>query len=182
MGKADEKFMVVLQLLNTCRQKLDSLCNLFRASVVGSKQDSAELGRIFEQAVDCENELKLLNPNKGSKLVVKSIKTRLTEAKKQFADMFESFSSRLKDCMPLREEYKKEVVMCCDTYKKMKTTDELNSIEKGYRQQVKLIQKILQKIKEYIAEYKAEKLQVEDKKARFDKTCSKVENLVSTLG
>lgn len=182
MGKTEEKFIVLLKLLNNCRDKLHSLCSLFFANLKTAKQDSAEMGKLFDEVMDCENEIKMINSAKGSKLIIKSIKSRLVDAKNNFVDAYEKFKNSFKDAIPLRDEYKKEVVMCCDTYKKMRKSTEMDSIEKGYRQQVKLIQAILAKIKEYIREYKAESEIVEDKKARFDSTCSKVEKLASNLG
>lgn len=184
MGKTEEKFLVLLNLLNNCREKMYSLYNLFYANHKKAKLDSMEMGKLYDDVMSCHDELKLLDSQKDKKsprLIVKNIVNRVNESKAAFNELYHQFKSALKDCMPLRGEYKKEVVMCCDTYKKMKKDDTIDSYEKGYRQQVTLIKKILEKIKEIISAYKLDEEVVEDRKVKFDTTVVKSDYLAKTL-
>lgn len=184
MGKTEEKFLVLLNLLNNCRDKLYSLYNLFYANLKKAKGDSAEMAKLYDDVMSCHDELKVIDlqkDKKSPKLIVKNIVTRLNNNKQEFLEFYSQFKNALKDCMPLREEYKKEVVMCCDTYKKMKKGDEMDSFEKGYRQQVKLIKAILDKIKTCIIEYKNEDTVVENRKSLFDTTYVKSDYIAKTL-
>ena len=173
MATANEKYIELLKLLNNCREKLDGLCNLFVANYKTAKEDRVELGATYEEASSCHAELKQIASGgaKGSKLIIRTIKTNLNNQKEKFEEIYSRFSFALTDCMPLRKEYKSEVKACCDTYNLFKSKDNsTSSIDKGYRQQVRLIQSILNKIKSIIEAYNKEVELADEIKTSFNKT------------
>ena len=184
MATANEKFIEVLKLLNNCREKLDGLCSLFVANYKTAKEDRVEMGAIYDEVSSSHDELKHIanGRNNGSKLIVRTIKSKLGESKKAFNDLYTKFSSALDECIPLRKEYKGEVKACCDAYNMFKDKNGVPaSIDKGYRQQVRLIQAILAKIKSVIEAYNKESEIGEELKNSFDKTCQVAEMLAGSL-
>ena len=154
MGNANEKFLVLLELLNNCRNKFRSLYDLTFSTLQTSKEVKAELGLLHDEIMSIYDELKLIErSNKYSKLMVKTIKTKLEETKTNYSNKYQEFSHLFDECINLYKQYKQEVQMCCDTYNKMKNGEE-TSVEKGYRQQVTVIQAIKGKTKEVITKHK----------------------------
>ena len=184
MGNAKEKFIELLKLINNCREKLVGVYNLFSASVMKSKEDSLKMHDLHDEAVTNYDNLKAMNMGQmaKSKLMIKNSKTRLEQIKKEFNELYADFTNALKDCVPLRDKYKKETSMCFEAYQQMSGKTEVSdSIAKGFRQQLKLIKAIFDKIKALILEYKAEKEVVINRKNIFDDFTKKADKLANSL-
>lgn len=93
---------------------------------------------------------------KVKKGTIALIKENMQQIKNEFYDKYDDFKNAFNDSIKLKKEYVKDVKACCDFYKDIKTQDEEvgTKIEKGYRQQVRLIQAILSKMKNIIQKYK----------------------------
>lgn len=182
MGNTEEKFLVLLGLLNNCRQKYHSLYELSYSTLQTSKEEKAELGRLHDEIMSIYDELKLIERSgKHSKLMVKSIKTKLEDAKNGYSLKYEEFKSLFDECISLYKQYKQEVQMCCDTYNKMKNGEESTPVEKGYRQQVTVIQAIKGKTKEVITKHK-DWVEVENKrKSSVDNLYNNAQIIISSL-
>jgi len=154
MGNANEKFLVLLKLLNNCRQKYHSLYELSYSTLQTSKEIKAELGRLHDEIMSIYDELKLIERSgKYSKLIVKNIKTKLEDSRNGYALKYEEFKSLFDECVLLYKQYKQEVQMCCDTYNKMKNGQDSTPVEKGYRQQVTVTQAIKRNTKKFISKH-----------------------------
>lgn len=184
MDKKQEKFFKLLKLLDDCRQKLYATYNLFVSCLAQSKQQRAELGAMYEQLLAYNDELVLLEKS-GKKVS----KVRLNKYAKEVAELVASYAEQVKhintimdDCERCRKTYKGEVALCCKTYKMLKPDDVSSSIQKGYRQQVKLCRAILDKTEEVKASYKKIKQEVKDEQILFDKLASSITEKISKLG
>ena len=183
MGNAkEEKFLVLLNLINDCRNKFRSLYDLSFSTLQTAKEEKAELGRLHDEIMSIYDELKLIERSgKSSKLMVKSIKNRLEQTKGEYSSKYEDFVGLFNECIALYKQYKQEVQMCCDTYKKMKSGEELETVEKGYRQQVTIIQAIRGKTKENISKHK-DWVEVErTRKNSLENIYNKAQVIVSSL-
>lgn len=181
MGNTEEKFLVLLGLLNNCRQKYHSLYELSYSTLQTSKETKAELGRLHDEIMSIYDELKLIERSgKYSKLMVKSIKSKLEETKSEYSKNYEDFKSLFDECITLYKQYKSEVQMCCDTYNKMKNGEE-TSVEKGYRQQVTVTQAIKSKTKEVITKHKDWVAQEEKRKNSVDNLYNNAQIIISSL-
>lgn len=189
---SEKKLLTVLGLLNNCREKLRALYNLFNSNLLKAKTDSQEMSSLYDEAINSHNDLKGIATAlsgkdnrekniKASKPVVKTTKGNIAEYKQKFAELYYSFKHAFDDCMKLRADYKNEVVLCCDTYKKIKKDSASKSIEKGYRSQVNLIKAILDKIKSLILNYNKEDEKVEATKKEFDNMTKLVGTLADNL-
>ena len=181
MGNANEKFLVLLELLNNCRNKFRSLYDLTFSTLQMSKEKKAELGALHDEIMSIYDELKLIERSgKCSKLMVKNIKSKLEENKTAYTSAYEEFSHMFDECVNLYKQYKQEVQMCCDTYNKMKNGEE-TSVEKGYRQQVTVIQAIKGKTKEVITKHK-DWVEAEGKrKTSIDNLYNNAQIIISSL-
>lgn len=193
----EKKLLAVLELLNTCREKLKALCNLFNTQVLNAKNDSQNMSSCLDAVMDQHNDLKgvaSVLPKKArgereklvkaSKPIVKNAQKSLEELKKEFKDNYATFKVALDEAMKLRATYKAEVVSCCDAFKKFlgeKTVTGTDKLQKGYRQQVKMIKAILDKIKVLIEVYKQEDVKVEAIKKQFEALTKIVDRLAGDL-
>ena len=80
----------------------------------------------------------------------------------------------MSDCEACRKTYKHEVALCCQTYNALKEKSDTSSIEKGYKQQVKMIRRILEKIDTVKINYKSVKEEIKNLKAMFDELYNKI--------
>ena len=184
MGNAKEKFIELLKLINNCREKLVAVYNLFSASVAKSKEDSAKMHELYDEAVTNYDNLKAMDMGQiaKSKMAIKNTKNRNNEIILEFNDTYQEFMNALKECVPLRDKYKKETSMCFEAYQEMSGKTEVSeSIAKGFKQQLKLIKAIFEKIKTLILEYKAEKEVVINRYNIFDEFSKKADKLANSL-
>lgn len=192
IDKVRTKKLGVLELLNNCRIKLSGLFSLINTSVINAKQYSQDMGIVNTKVSGLYDDLKGITiatttSNKedrpknlrASKPVVKKINVEIKELTTEFWDLVEKFNSAIdKNYTELRTQYKSDVVACCQAYKTINDSGENSkAIDKGYRQQVKLIKHILDKINSVVAEYKDEREKVENIKTDFNRTL----NFASTL-
>jgi len=184
MGNAKEKFVELLKLINNCREKIVGVYNLFSSNVMKAKQDSLRMNELHDEAVTNYDNLKSMDMGQQakSKMAVKNAKARFEQIKIEFNELYDDFMNALKDCVPLRNKYKDETSMCFDAYQKMSAKTEVSeSINKGFKQQLKLIKAIFDKIKTQISEYKAEKEVVINRKEMFDNFNKKADKLANSL-
>lgn len=182
MGYAKEKFLVLLELLNNCRRKFCSLYDLSYSTLQTAKEEKAELGRLHDEIMSIYDELKLIQRSgKYSKLMVKSIRTRLEESKSEYFENYEDFKSLFNECISLYKQYKQEVQMCRDTYNTMKNGEETTPVEKGYRQQVKVTQAIKSKTKENITKYRGWVEAESERKTSVDNLYNNAQIIISSL-
>lgn len=189
LDKTKSKKMDILKLMNNCRIKLSGLYSLINAGVVRAKQHSMDMGLVNTKISELYDNLRgifiaITNSDKAnrqknirsSKPVVKKTNEEIENLKNEFKDLNEKFSEAVgEDNLKLRTQYKSDVVACCNAYKSVK--EESESLDKGYRQQVRLIKRILEKINDILMIYKEEKEKVKEHNAHFDRTV----NFASTL-
>ena len=146
--KAQEKFLTVLELLNGCREKLFATYNLFVANLEQTKQIKTELGEKYEQLLDLRGEYIQLNTSgKPAKMRIAKVRKDAAALKQEHDAQVISVDTIMDDANACRKTYKQEVIMCCDTYKQLKTKLGADaSMDNGYKQQVKLVKRILEKI------------------------------------
>lgn len=197
LNSQEKKLYAVLELLNTCREKIKALFYLFNTQVLNANADSQELSSCLDAMIEKHNDLKGIasvlpktqkadreKVAKASKPIVKNTQNSVGDLKKSFAEHYASFKGALNDAMTLRATYKAEVVSCCDAFKKFlasKSVEGSEKIVKGYRQQVKLIKAVLDKIKSLIMVYNQEDVKVEGLKKEFDNMTKIVDRLASDL-
>lgn len=175
MGKAQEKFLKLLELLNGCREKLFATYNLFVANLEQTKLAKVELGERYEQLLDLKNDLKQLEMSgRPTKTKTAKLKKDAQEIKLECDEQIENIGSGMSDCETCRKTYKHEVALCCDTYNKLKVNGVEDHIVKGYRQQVKLIKRILEKIDTVKESFKSLKSEIKEKKKLFDDLYNKL--------
>ncbi len=197
LNPQEKKLYTVLELLNTCREKIKALCYLFNTQVLNAKADSDQMGVCLDTLIEKHNDLKGIasvlpkakkddraTVAKASKPIVKSTQVSVSDLKKDFAEHYANFKNALTEAMTLRATYKAEVVSCCEAFKKFLASKEVEGSEKivkGYRQQVKLIKAVLDKIKSLIVVYNQEDEKVEGLKKEFDNMTKIVDRLASDL-
>ena len=97
------------------------------------------------------------------------IKKEIALIKQELKVLVESFVGNMPQSKSLYKEYSDNAKECCEVYKKMEEKNgRMPSIEKGYRQQVMLIQKIRAKIKELMKAFSV-------KQTNFDEIVSRIE-------
>lgn len=189
LEKTKTKKMGILELMNNCRIKLSGLYSLINAGVVSAKQYSINMGIVNTKISELYDNMRgvfiaITNSNKedrpknirASKPVVKKTKSEIASLTEEFYDLIEKFDRAVdKAHLDLRTQYKNDVASCCRAYKSINESNE--ALDKGYRQQVKLIKRVLEKINEIILVYKEEKEKVAEQKTHFDRTL----NFASTL-
>lgn len=171
------KFLTLLELLNGCREKLYATYNLFVTNVEQTKTIKEFLGLKYEQLLDMRNEfVQLSNSNKPAKMRISKLRKDATALKTEHDEQVAMVGDGMADAEACRKTYKHEVALCCDTYKKLSVakegaTEEQKvgaSIEKGYRQQVKLIKRILEKIDTVKLNFKDVKEQIKERVKLFN--------------
>lgn len=184
MDKKQEKFFKLLKLLDDCRQKLYATYNLFVSCLAQSKQQRGELGAMYEQLLAYNDELALLEKSgkKVSKVKLNKYATEVEALTTAYAEQVKHINSIMDDCERCRKTYKGEIALCCKTYKMLKPDDVSSSIQKGYRQQVKLSKAILSKTDEVKASYKKVKEDVKAEQILFNKLASNITEKISKLG
>ena len=174
--KAQEKYLKILELLNGCREKIFATYNLFVANLDQTKQIKADLGVKYEQLLDLRNEyVQLISSNKPAKMRISKIRKDATAIKGEHDEQVKSVDGIMDDANACRKSYKQETVMCCDTYKQLKVKlGEDASVEKGYKQQVKLIKRILEKIDTVKVGYKGVKEEINQQAKMFLELFNKI--------
>ena len=104
---------------------------------------------------------------------VAKLRKDATALKAEHDEQIAMVGDGMEDAEACRKTYKHEVALCCDTYKKLGAVEVKNesgtektvptSIEKGYKQQVKLIRRILDKIDEVKASFKNVKADIKER-------------------
>ncbi len=175
-AKAQEKYLKILELLNGCREKMFATYNLFVANLEQSKQVKTELAVKYEQLLDLRSEyMQLIASDKPAKMRIGKIRNSAAALKSEHDEQVNSVDGIMDDANACRKSYKQEVVMCCDTYKQLKTKlGEDASVEKGYRQQVKLIKRILEKIDTIKVGFKSVKEEIKEQAKMFLELFNKV--------
>lgn len=184
MDKKQEKFFKLLKLLDDSRQKLYATYNLFVSCLAQSKQQRGELGLMYEQMLAYLDELSMLEQS-GKKVANARLSKYSKDVellKASYAEQVEHINSIMDDCERCRKTYKGEVALCCKTYKMLKPENVSSSIQKGYRQQVKLTRAILDKTDEVKASYKKIKQEVKEEQVLFDKLASNITDKILRLG
>ena len=173
---AQEKYFKILELLNGCREKMFATYNLFVANLDQTKQVKADLGVKYEQLLDLRNEyMQIVSSNKPVKMRVGKIRKEATALKDEHDEQVKSVDGIMDDANACRKSYKQEIVMCCDTYKQLKVRlGEDASIEKGYKQQVKLIKRVLEKIDTVKVGYKGVKEEIKQQAKMFLELFNKI--------
>ncbi len=171
MGKAQEKFLKLLDLLNGCREKLYATYNLFVANLEQTKQTKLELGEKYEQLLDIKNDFAAAKPTKTR---ANKLKRDSLALKQEYDTQFNSVGEGMADCEMCRKTYKHEVALCCDTYNKLKENNDSSSVVKGYRSQIKIIKRILEKMESIKTNYKGIRQEIIRHKAMFDDLYNKL--------
>ncbi len=168
MGKTQDKFLKLLELLNGCREKLYATYNLFVANLEQTKSDKAELGTKYEQLLDLRNEVvQLTTSGKPAKMRISKVRKDATALKGEYEEKYASVGAGMADAESCRKTYKHEVALCCDTFNKLKDNGVEEHITKGYKQQVKLVKRILEKIDTVKVSYKAIKEEIKTQLKMF---------------
>ena len=175
-AKAQEKYLKILELLNGCREKMYATCNLFVANLEQTKQVKADLAVKYEQLLDWRNEyMQLISSNKPAKMRISKIRKDAAVLKNEHDEQVSSVDGIMEDANACRASYKKETAMCCDTYKQLKIKlGEDSAVEKGYKQQVKLIKRILEKIDTIKVGYKSIKEEIKEQAKMFLELFNKI--------
>lgn len=174
--KAQEKYLKILELLNGCREKIFATYNLFVANLEQTKQVKADLGVKYEQLLDLRSEyMQLVSSSKPAKMRIGKIRKDAVALKTEHDEQVKSVDGIMDDANACRKSYKQEVVMCCDTYKQLKTKlGEDASVDKGYKQQVKLIKRILEKIDTVKIGYKGAREEIKEQAKMFLELFNKI--------
>jgi uncharacterized protein YycO len=174
--QGQEKYLKVLKLLNGCRAKLLATYNLFVANLETVKQTKAELGEMYEQLLDMQSELVQATSNKPAKVRMTKICKDAENLKAEHDAKVASTDTIMDEANTCRKAYKKEIIMCCDTYKTLKERGVEGSLDKGYNQQVKLVKRILEKIDVVKANYKGVKDEIKIQAQMFVELFNKINN------
>ena len=174
--KAQEKFLKILELLNGCREKLFATYNLFVANLEQTKATKQELGEKYEKLLDLREEyVQLTTSGKPAKMRIAKVRKEAKELKDEHDIQVASTETIMDDAKACRKAYKQEVIMCCDTYKQLKTKlGEDNAIDKGYKQQVKLVKRILEKIDNVKVSFKGVKEEIKEQAKMFLELFNKI--------
>lgn len=170
MGKTQgqEKYFKVLELLNGCREKLFATYNLFVANLEQTKQIKTELGEMYEQLLDLRGEyMQLTSSDKPAKMRIIKLCNDAKALKGAHDEKVDTANNIMDDASACRKAYKQEIVMCCDTYKKLKEKGVEGSQDKGYKQQVKLVKRVLEKIDSVKVNYKSVKEEIKEQAKMF---------------
>lgn len=175
-AKAQEKFLKILELLNGCREKLFATYNLFVANLEQTKQIKLELGEKYEQLLDLrESYVQLTTSGKPAKMRIAKVRKDAKSLKDEHDVQVASADTIMDDAKACRKTYKQEVIMCCDTYKQLKTKLGVDSsVDNGYKQQVKLVKRILEKIDTVKLGYKAVKEEIKEQAKMFLELFNKI--------
>ena len=191
MGKTTEKYNELLKLLNNCRQKMSALSDLFVSCVLsaGSLKDDMvqklhklsslrdDLVGVTSAIATTEKENRARN-NRVAMPKIKEINAQIKETKDEFDKDRRDFKEALDKPAELRATYKKEIAMCCNLFKDWSQNGVSAIIEKGYKQQVKIIRSILDKINTLISKYNKDSIKIDEEIVPM---FNKLHSLVGTL-
>ncbi len=181
MGNTQDKFFKVLKFLGDCREKLHATYNLYVARLNECKVEiREELSELYSQLLDVREQLMSatkLGKSRQSKLMASADELHASRTKLE-----NRVDICMDDCDTCRKSYAHEATLCCDTYKKLNQDDITPQIDKGYRQQVKLVRAILDKIKAVKAEYAVVKTDRKNECAMFDEVYNSINKKVMELG
>ena len=152
MATAKEKFLELLKLLNNVRINFHGLCGLVESDAKNAEDCCTQAGELYEKALGCRDEVSMTGK------VTAAIRKVLEQLSKDIEYLKESFGVNMKASMKLYAEYTSDAEQCCNMYKILKAKNGVDpATEKGYRQQVKLIQKIRDMIKTLIKRFNLKK-------------------------
>lgn len=177
MGKTQDKFLKLLDLLNGCREKLYATYNLFVSNLEQSKSVKTELGLKYEQLLDLHSDfVQLSNSSKPAKTRIATIKRDSQQLKAEYDAQYNGIGDGMVSAEKCRKTYKHEVSLCCQTYGKLKEVGDASMIEKGYKQQVRLIRRILDKMEQIKVNFKGLKEEIKQQKQMFDELYGRFNN------
>ncbi len=170
-----EKYFKVLQLLNGCREKLFATYNLFVANLEQTKQIKTKLGEMYEQLLDLHGEyMQLTSSGKPAQIRIAKVRNDAKALKAENDEKVAIVDTIMDDANACRKAYKQEIIMCCDTYKKLKEKGVGGRMDKGHNQQVKLVKRILEKIDTVKASYNGAREEIKAQAQMFLELFNKI--------
>jgi len=152
----NKRLLGVQKLLSDCCKRIDALCRLYESLLQQAKANKGTMLEVYDNAYNLHNELKL--NSSGSKLVRKTLVSKIKECATEFGVLYEQTSTIFNESEPTRKEYKSDVKDCIDAHKSIR---EKNGIElsKGYKNLVNMIRKIFDRISDIREEHKQKIMQ-----------------------
>lgn len=173
------KLNEVLRLMNNCRNKISALFDLFESCILSARGNVNKMSSLYYEMMGLRDGLEASGKTSG-------VKAKADAIKNEFDEERDMYSTSLDEPEKHRNQYKSEVSACCKFYKSI-SSNANESIEKGYKMQVKIIRKILDKINELIVKYNADHdkvvgltLQFEDLYNQIVASCKANKKLVLT--
>lgn len=180
------KLLTILELLNGVREKLYATYNLFVANVEQTKTINEFVGLKYEQLLDKRNEfVQLSSSNKPAKMRVAKLRKEATALKQEHDDQVAMVGDGMADAEACRKTYVYEAKLCSNAHNEVSVANPEEavpaSIEKGYKQQVKLIKRILEKISVAKVSFKELKEEIKERVKLFNELFDQLEEQTLAL-
>lgn len=191
----NERCLEINKSMTDCTSKMRALYNLINVTLLDAEQDRTELGSNFEQMIDYKNDVnsiltnvsavkkserpQVISKNKGK---LKTIEKEAKQVNESFVGLLAKYKKVLKESLPLKAEYLKEVKELCNEFNAiLKQSDVEEYHKKGFSQQLKMVKLINAKTDELISDYNVKRNQLDNDNEKFNALYASVNDAISSL-
>lgn len=191
----NERCLEINKNMTDSASKMRALYNLVNVSLLDAETDRTELSSNYEKMIDYKNDvnsiltgISTVKKAERTQLITKSkprLKSIHKEAKQtneNFEKLRNKFNVVLKESLPLKTQYLKEVKDMCNEFNAILKSCEIDSVyKKGFSQQLKMIKLINSKIDELVMDYNIKRNQLDSDNQKFNALFSSVNDIISQL-
>ena len=191
----NERCLEINKSMTDCTSKMRALYNLINVTLIDAEQDRTELGLDYEKMIDYKNDVntiltdvsavkkaerpQIISKNRGKLRTIQNDAKRVNES---FVSVLAKYKKVLKESLPLKVEYLKEVKELCNEFNAILQNGQVEEYhKKGFSQQLKMVKLINSKTEELICDYNVKRNQLESDNEKFNALYTSVNNAISQL-
>lgn len=191
----NERCLEINKSMTDCTSKMRALYNLINVTLLDAEQDRTELGSNYEQMIDYKNDVNSILTDVSAvkkaerpqiitknKFKLKTIEKEAKQVNDSFISLLAKYKKVLKESLPLKVEYLKEVKELCNEFNAILKENEVEEYhKKGFSQQLKMIKVINSKTDELIMDYNVKRNQLDNDNEKFNALYNSVNDAISSL-
>lgn len=191
----NERCLEINKSMTDCTSKMRALYNLINVTLLDAEQDRTELSSNYEQMIDYKNDVntiltdvsavkkterpQVISRNKGK---LKNIEKEAKQVNESFVSLLAKYKKVLKESLPLKSQYLKEVKDLCNEFNAILKESEVEEYhKKGFSQQLKMVKLINSKTEELIMDYNVKRNQLDNDNEKFNALYNSVNDAISSL-
>lgn len=191
----NERCLEINKSMTDCASKMRALYSLVNVSLLDAEQDRTAIGLDYEKMIDYKNDVNSILTDVSAvkkaerpqlitknKFKLKTIEKEAKQVKESFVALLAKFKQVLKESLPLKAQYLKEVKDLCNEFNAILKQDEVEEYhKKGFSQQLKMIKLINSKTDELIMDYNVKRNQLDSDNEKFNALYTSVNDAISQL-